>query len=134
MNTIILPTASTRRVRHLESAAKEQAFRHPHYDCQALDDVVRLVVYLPGVEAAGVEIATRGPDLTVTARKRQIVRVNWQALHLERAQKPYQLHLRLGRGLDFSALESELKDGVLTIVLPRKHTIATDAAPSRKVA
>jgi HSP20 family protein len=84
-----------------------------------------------GVEAAGVEIATRGPDLTVTARKRQIVRVNWQALHLERAQRPYQLHLRLGRSLDFSALEAELKDGVLTIVLPRRPAVGTDLGGRR---
>jgi HSP20 family protein len=131
MNTIILPTASQRRVRHSESAPLSQAFRHPHYECEMRDDAVRLLVYLPGVEAAGVEIATRGPDLTVTARKRQIVRVNWQALHLERAQRPYQLHLRLGRSLDFSALEAELKDGVLTIVLPRRAAVGTDLGRPR---
>jgi HSP20 family molecular chaperone IbpA len=134
MNTIILPTASHRRVRHPKSAASLQAFRHPHYECETLDDALRLTVYLPGVEAAGVEIATRGPDLTVTARKRQIVRVNWQALHLERAQRPYQLNLRLGRGLDYGALGAELKDGVLTIVLPRKQTIRSVDDQPRQVA
>jgi HSP20 family protein len=135
MNTIILPTPSHRRARTVESAAQSAAFRSPHYQCEMLDDALKLVVYVPGVDAAGVEIATRGPDLTVTARKRQIVRVNWQALHLERAQRPYQLHLRLGRGLDYSALSAELRDGVLTIILPKKQAGVTDAGVStRRVA
>ena len=30
---------------------------------------MKLTVYVPGVEAAGVEIEVRGPDLVVTARK-----------------------------------------------------------------
>jgi len=61
-----------------------------------------------------VEIATRGPDLTVTARKTHVVRVNWQALHLERAQRDYQLRLRLGHGFDYNNLEARIADGILT--------------------
>jgi HSP20 family protein len=133
MNTIILPTASHRRVRS-SAAAHQPAFRRPHYDCEMLSDAVKLVVYVPGVDAAGIEITTRGTDLTVSARKRQIVRVNWQALHLERAQLPYQLHLRLGRGLDYSALEAELRDGVLTILLPKRDASAGPNRVEKQVA
>jgi HSP20 family molecular chaperone IbpA len=80
---------------------------------------VKLVVYVPGVAAAGIEIEARGPDLTVTARKAHYVRVNWEALHLERAQRDYQLRLRLGHGLDYAALQAELHEGVLTLSLPK---------------
>ena len=133
MNTIILPTASRRRVRRPEKAATA-AFRRPHYDCETLPDAVKLVVYLPGVDAAGVEITTRGVDLTVTARKRQIVRVNWQPLHLERVQLPYQLTLRLGRGIDFGALTASLTDGALTLVLPKRATSPPPGVVDRRVA
>lgn len=133
MNTIILPTASHRRMRHAEAAAQAPGFRRPHYDCQMLPEAVRLDIYVPGVDAAGVEIATRGPDLTVTARKRQIVRVNWTSLHLERVQLPYQLTLRLGRGLDYGALSAELRDGVLRILLPKRAS-GESATAVRRVA
>jgi len=107
--------------------ASAPAFRRPHYHCETLDDALRLVVFVPGVEPSGVEIATGGPDLTVTARKRRVVRVNWQALHLESVQRDYQLHLRLGRGLDYRALQAELREGELTILIPKKSVGA--AAP-----
>jgi HSP20 family molecular chaperone IbpA len=78
------------------------------------------VVYVPGVEASGVEIEGRGSDLTVTARKRHHVRVNWQALHLESAQRDYRLRLRLGAGFDYSAMQAEIAHGVLTVTLPKR--------------
>lgn len=121
MNTIIAPLNSARSRR--PEAASAVAFRQPHYDCQEADDAVRLTLYVPGVDAAGVEITTQGPDLTVTARKSQIVRVNWQALHLERAQRAYRLNLRLGRGLDYEDLQAELRDGVLTLVVPKRPAL-----------
>jgi len=56
----------------------------------------------------------------VTARKTHVVRVNWQALHLERAQRDYQLRLRLGHGFDYNNLEARIADGILTITLPKR--------------
>jgi HSP20 family protein len=132
MHTINLPvTSSTSRHRASESVIAD--YRRPHFDCQEHADVLRLVVYVPGVAASGVEITTRGPDLTVTARKTHFVRANWAALHLERAQRDYQLRLRLGHGFDYPNLTAEIADGVLTITLP-KRVAADSAAPLRRVA
>lgn len=83
---------------------------------------MKLTVYVPGVEASGIELEVRGPDLTITARKPQVVRMNWQALHLEGVQRDYRLRLRLGHGLDYRALHAELHDGVLSLVLPKQNT------------
>ena len=99
----------------------KQAIRAPHYDCRDLPSALKLVVYVPGVDAGGVEITTQGPDIFVTARKTHHVRVNWQALHLEGAQRDYQLKLRLGSGLDLEALQASVARGVLTIVLPKSR-------------
>ncbi len=61
-------------------------------------------VYVPSVDAAGVDIEAIGPDLMITARKSHFVRVNWPSLHLEGAQRDYQLRLRLGLGFIASSL------------------------------
>ena len=48
------------------------------------------------------------------------VRVNWQALHLESAQRDYRLRLRLGHGLDYAGLQAAMHEGVLTLLLPKR--------------
>lgn len=131
MHTIITPPHSSRRKAGATSVSAE--FRQPTYDCQEHADAMQLVVYVPGVGASGVDIEARGADLTVTARKQHFVRVNFSALHLEAAQRDYQLRLRLGTGFDYAAMEAEIHDGVLTITLP-KRTAGTPRLRLEKVA
>ena len=83
--------------------------------------------------AAGVDIEALGPDLMITARKSHFVRVNWQSLHLEGAQRDYQLRLRLGLGFDYSAMQAEIHEGVLTVRLPKRATVEAET-PLRRVA
>jgi HSP20 family protein len=104
------------------------AYRQPHFECTELPQALKLTVLVPGVEARGIEIVTRGPDLVVTARKAHVVRVNWQALHLEGVQRDYELKLRLGHGVDFAELRADLRNGVLTIVVPKKEAAWARAA------
>ena len=119
MHTIIntLPTNSRSKA---PAHASVDAFRQPAYDCQEHADAMKLVVYVPGVDASGVEIEGRGADLTVTAKKARFVRVNFNALHLEGAQRDYRLRLRLGTGFDYAAMEAEIAHGVLTVTLPKR--------------
>jgi len=101
-------------------------FRSPHYECRDLPQALKLEIFVPGVEARGVELTTHDTDLVLTARKAQHVRVNWQALHLEGAQRDYQLKLRLGAGYDFHHLRASVAKGVLTIVLPKQRPAFAD--------
>ena len=121
------------RFPNAEPAAQD--FRSPHYDCIEMVQGLKLVVYVPGVEASGIEITTLGPDVFVTARKTHHVRANWQALHLESVQRDYQLKLRLGVGFDYEALQASVARGVLTIALPKKQLVPTSVpALHRQVA
>jgi HSP20 family molecular chaperone IbpA len=86
---------------------------------------MKLIVYVPGVDASGVEIEGRGADLTVTAKKARFVRVNFNALHLEGAQRDYRLRLRLGAGFDYASMQAEIAHGVLTITLPKRSVDST---------
>jgi HSP20 family protein len=106
-------------------------FRKPNYDCREQPDAVKLVVYVPGVEAQGVDIEARGPDLFITARKSHFVRVNWQALHLEGAQRDYFLRLRLGTGFDYPAMQAEIHEGVLTVLLPKRQAAEASVSATR---
>jgi HSP20 family molecular chaperone IbpA len=108
-----------------------QDSRSPHYDCMDLPSALKLTIYVPGVNASGVDLTTTGPDLFVTARKTHHLRANWQALHLESVQRDYQLKLRLGSGFDFEALQASVARGVLTIVLPKSGT-ASAGLPLRQ--
>jgi HSP20 family molecular chaperone IbpA len=129
MHTIINTLNSN--ARRTTSAPASMPIRTPHYDCVQESNALKVIIFVPGVEASGVEISRRGPDLTVTARKSHYVRTNWQALHLEGVQRDYHLRLRLGNGLDYDALNAELVDGRLTLTLPKK-TVAE--ARNRRVA
>jgi HSP20 family molecular chaperone IbpA len=130
MHTIIHPLIpSTRRP---AAEPTHVAFRQPNYDCQEHSDTMKLVVYVPGVDAAGVEIEARGSDLTVTAKKSHFVRVNWQSLHLETAQRDYQLRLRLGSGFDYPSMQAEIHNGVLSVTLPKRITATARNAPRQR--
>lgn len=130
MHTIIRPLKKSASRSRRTEAEPGVLFRKPHFDTAESTEALTLTVYVPGVEAAGVELTTQGPDLTVTARKIHFVRVNWQSLHLEHAQRDYRLSLRLGRGLSYETMEAEIHQGVLTLRLPKRAADVV-AAPLR---
>ncbi len=107
----------------LPNAEPKQSFHQPHFACTGLPQALELKIFVPAVEAAGVDITTHGPDLSITARKRHHVGANWPALQPTWAQRDYQLKLRLGFGYDFAGLRAELSDGVLTLRLPKLPSV-----------
>lgn len=117
-STLLTPRTPASRTAH--SARISAVFREPAYECSETEHGLRLTVYVPGVEAAGVEIEGHGADLTVHARKPHPVRVNFGALHLEGVQRDYLLRLRLGHGFDFGSMAAEITRGVLTVNLPKR--------------
>jgi HSP20 family protein len=125
-------TLSSRSTRAF--AESDALFRQPSYDCRELADGLSIVVYVPGVGASGVEIEAYGSDLLVTALKTRFVRVNWQSLNLEGAQRDYRLRLRLGTGLDFSQMQAAINDGVLTLSVPKRPAVGAHAHRLRRVA
>ena len=125
MHTITKALPTNRRPK-APARASVDAFRQPAYDCQENADAMKLMVFVPGVDASAFEIEGRGADLTVTAKKARFVRVNFSALHLESAQRDYRLRLRLGHGFNFAAMEAEIAHGVLTITLPKRNAITSE--------
>ncbi|MBX3736509.1 MAG: Hsp20/alpha crystallin family protein [Candidatus Didemnitutus sp.] len=106
-------------------------FRQPRYEITDLAQALKLAVFIPGVDPSHVDITTRGPDLVIVARKNHPVRINFSALHLEAAQRDYELKLRLGLGFDFDTLRAEMRDGVLMIVVPKRNVSVTRSLARR---
>lgn len=129
MHTII-PTHHRSSARPAELPT---AFRQPHFECTELPQALKIEVLVPGVDPGGVDITTRGPDLLVRARKARPVRVNWQAAHLEAVQRDYELKLRLGHRFDFERLHAEMRDSVLTLVVPKREFLSS-VVSARRVA
>lgn len=129
MPTTLIPTPPRRR----SAVAATPLVRQPHFECTDLAQALQLDVFVPGVDAADIEITTLGPDLVVRARKPHPVRVNFDALHLEAAQRDYELKLRLGLNLGYDALHADYRDGVLRITLPKIFS-ANSRNIARKVA
>ena len=127
------PPLSTVSRRSTTAPGSPLTVRKPHYDFQERENDIGIVVYVPGVESDGIEITSSGIDLLISARKSQFVRVNFGALNLEGVQHDYQLSLRLGRGLDYAALQAEFHQGVLTLRIPKKQpaSVASLASFSR---
>lgn len=130
MNTIIHHEASP--AQKAARPAPAGTFHTPRYDSQEHRGAMKLMIYVPGVESSGVDIEAREGDLTVTARKPHVVRVNFNALQLEPVQRDYRLRLRLGSGYDFRSMQAEISRGILTVTLPRRRPGA--AAGVRRVA
>jgi HSP20 family protein len=125
MNT--MNAALTTTSRRPSPSKTPQAFRRPNFDCRDLPAELRLVIYVPGTAASGVEIEARGPDLTVTAHKNHFVRLNWTALHLEAVQQDYRLKLRLGHGFAYPDMKAEIGDGILTLTIPKRNAAGLGA-------
>ncbi|MBI3884940.1 MAG: Hsp20/alpha crystallin family protein [Opitutae bacterium] len=106
--------------------------RPPRFESIDGPQTLELKVYVPGVDASGVEIITLGPDLGITARRTRPVRGDCPAPRPEAARGDYQLRLRLGAGYDFTALQADLAGGVLTLRLPKAPPAAARAPSSHR--
>ncbi|TVR47671.1 MAG: Hsp20/alpha crystallin family protein [Puniceicoccaceae bacterium] len=112
-----------------DDASAEKAapgtFIRPPCDLHDVGDDLKLELFIPGVEPAGVELVLSGNQLVITARKPQFVRANWQAFQIEKARHDYRLHIWLGEGVAADRITAELCDGILLVHLPRSK----DSAP-----
>ena len=124
MHTIIRPI----QIATSPPAERTDAFRTPHCDMAGKKGSIEATVYLPGVEARGVELLLSRGELIVTARRLLPVRTNWNALSLERCTSNYQLRIKTQRDLHVSQVRAQFDDGVLRLSIERPVTTHTRAA------
>jgi HSP20 family protein len=92
----------------------------PALDLRETAEAYLLEAELPGVRAEDLELEVSGDELTISAKRAETSESAEQIWHRrERRVTTYQRRLRLPEGVDGTAVEAELKDGVLTVKLPK---------------
>ena len=101
-----------------EQGTFEGSWFEPAVDIYETEEALTLKADLPGVEADGIDTDVRDNLLTVTARVKP-VDSKWRPLHQEYSVGHYVRQFRLGQQIDQSRISAQLKDGVLTLTLPK---------------
>ncbi len=91
-------------------------------------DAVYAEAELPGVEADSIDISVLGTELTVGGERKSNTEEGVSYLRQERARGAFRRTVRLPVEVDADAVSANMKDGVLTIRLP-KH----EATKPRKI-
>ncbi len=92
---------------------------HPRADCYRSDDPPRLtvVVELPGVDAAAVQISASPRELVISGKRtRPDGAVRYQQIEIDYG--PFQRRIPLAEEVDPDAVTAGYENGLLTIVLP----------------
>ena len=80
---------------------------------------ITITADLPGASRDRLEIKMEGEHLLIEAEAAVTVPEGLQLLHAEILEPRYRRAFRLSRELDGSKIEASLKDGVLTLRIPR---------------
>ena len=94
----------------------------PRADILEGDREFRLVLDLPGVTRADLQIEIEGETLTVSARREITPPEGFKILRGERADKvEFRRAFTLGRGVDPANITARFEDGVLTLTLAKSE-------------
>jgi HSP20 family protein len=92
----------------------------PRADILEGEKEFRIVMDLPGIAAADLEISVENQGLAVKAERRFDVPEGFEARRRERAGNVgFTRSFRLGSGVDTDGISANLVDGVLTLTLPK---------------
>ena len=97
---------------------KAGVYYSPVVDIYETDDAITLLADLPGVEKDGLNIHVEDRQLTITGEVKQ-PEDRLQPLYSEYGIGGYSRTFRLGDTIDQSKISASLKDGVLTLALPK---------------
>jgi HSP20 family protein len=112
---------------HGETGTYEGRYFEPAVDIYETEDALVLSADLPGAKVEDIQTDIRDNQLTLTA-KVPPTESKWKPVYQEYSVGHYLRQFRLGQQIDQTKITAELKDGVLTLVLPK-----VDTAKPRKI-
>lgn len=110
-----------------EEGTHQGSYFEPAVDIFESEEALTVRADIPGAEAGSIETELRDNLLTLTARVKPL-EDRWRPLHREYAVGHYVRQFRLGQQIDQGKISAQLKDGVLTLTLPK-----ADHARSRRI-
>ncbi len=101
-----------------EPGTHEGRYFEPAVDIYETEDALTLRADVPGALAEEIQTDLKDNLLTVTARVRPL-ESQWRPLYEEFETGHYVRQFRLGQQIDQAKISAQLKDGVLTLTLPK---------------
>lgn len=108
--------------KHEGEPTKSGVYYSPTVDIFETRDAITLVADLPGVDKDGLDINVEDKQLTITGLVSE-VEDRLQPVYTEYGIGGYTRSFRLGDAIDQSKINAALKDGVLTLVLPKAEAL-----------
>ncbi len=109
-----------------EEGTRAGVYFEPSVDIYETEDSLTLVADVPGVGADDIEVDLRDNLLTLTGHVGE-VEERWKPLYQEYRVGHYLRQFRLGQQIDQKRISAQIRDGVLTLTLPK----AESALPKR---
>ncbi len=101
----------------------------PAYRIQESTEAFTATVHLPGVSKEGLEIGADGDEITVVGKRGWKAPESWTSVYRESARADFSLTLNHDASVNVDKIGAELRDGVLTLTLPK-----AEALKPRKIA
>ena len=92
----------------------------PPVDISENSEGITLTADLPGVSLANLNVHVEGNHLLIEGQSALEIPENTQALHAEVRTSSYRRRFVLSRELETGKIEASLKDGVLTVRIPKR--------------
>jgi HSP20 family protein len=104
-----------------ETGTREGRYFEPAVDIFETPEALVLVADVPGTEPQDIQTDLRDNLLTITATVKPLDE-RWKPVYEEYAIGHFMRQFRLGQQIDQSKISGQLKDGVLTLTLPKVDT------------
>ena len=101
-----------------EEATREGIYFEPRVDIHETAGALNLVADVPGSTPDQLEIHLRESVLTLTARVNEPDK-RWRPVYEEYRIGHYSRQFRIGHQIDQAKISAKMKDGVLTLALPK---------------
>lgn len=102
-----------------DASPKARLWRRPRYDVSESAEAFQVQVFLPGVNRESVEVEIEKDVLSVEATRLKEIPEGWKALRRESTDGDFRLKLELNSLIDREGVAAEVKDGVLSLRLPK---------------
>jgi HSP20 family protein len=100
----------------------------PKFNVENFDNETRVCVELPGVSQDKLKLSVDNRQILLEAEASVKRPESWKILYRESVDKSFKLRLNIGPQVDQAAIKATLRDGLLTLVLPK-----IEAAKPRKI-
>jgi HSP20 family protein len=101
---------------------KGERFMRPGTSIHEYEDVVRIMIDMPGVNKGGLDINFNRGELAVIGRRETWEKGQMKAVYCERFDGNFRRVFALDNSLDPGKIDAKLASGVLTLSIPKRES------------